>query len=295
MSKRIEPVKMAPVLDGKTRAAGTPTDAGVEGGRHMVSHVALTGQLGRWLAAMAMVALAVMVLALAISHGDGNRALAIGDGDFTATLFIAVEGLEPFECTISGSLEGGSERVPDTEAYNVTDKLVDATGLCLLDPSTDEDDLTQIIQGTVLGVVSEIESNGNDVVDGLAEGRFEIRIEADTTSLGVIRTIEDEPIVITCPEIDLGDGRSDERISYRCDLVLDAEHPPVTLYGEGPMATIEAMAVDFTGVPAYGGGGGRDSGLGTWVIVVIAVAVLAGLAVVVAFGYQAMNRGEKAE
>jgi hypothetical protein len=185
---------------------------------------------------------AALVVLLVSGIGDAGRVGATGDGEFTANATVIL-GSEEIECVISGELQGESHAVEGTEAWDVTDTLVNTSGRCPFGkPDTEEDDLVQeVIEGTVSGRVTEDEPNGNGLADGMAAGEFEINLSlVQSSTLGDLST--DEPALLTCPEINLDLSPT----TYTCTLVQE-----VQLYGAQGQATIAKMEVTFTGEPNY--------------------------------------------
>jgi hypothetical protein len=182
-----------------------------------------------------------VLVALALGHATGGPAEATGDGEFTANVSVVIQGNQ-IECVIEGFVEGESHAVEGTEAWDVTDNLVGTSGLCPQDPNDEGDDLVQeVIEGTVIGRVTEDEPNGNGIADGMASGEFEINLTSvQSTTLGELST--DKPAQITCPEINLDLSPT----TYTCTLIDET-----VLYGDIGEATIAKMEVTFTGEPNY--------------------------------------------
>jgi len=176
----------------------------------------------KWLrrVAPATIAVILVVLALAGGHADRSSVSATDEGSGPAVAQVQM-GDVSMTCQLEVTLQGDGSVGNEPEVYDYTSEFT-ATSECVLDGEV-EPTIFAEISGSYEGVITEQDPNENDVLDGFADGRFDVSIVADSEQLGTLET--ELPFVLVCLDMDLRTRPA----SYSCNL--DPELGPVELFG----------------------------------------------------------------
>jgi hypothetical protein len=196
------------------------------------------------------------LIAVAVSAATGgvDRALAEGEGYVGGDASVRI-GDQRLNCTYTGVLDGGST---DTTAEGGADaseveSTMSGNGTCVAPSATSsrgesrlpfrisitrQEVLEQTITAQLQGLIVEQSSDEDGILEFPADGTFEVLLEIETTSIGVVHNRPSEPMLLDCPEIT-------DYTEFSCAL---QERTEVVLYDESDetaMATIDDANLNF--------------------------------------------------